>query len=111
MKAPTMPTMLLTVERLAAGAKTRRQRSTTNRVFCVMEGSGVRTGQVRAVRGFADTQLHVENAPMDPRNRRVSIVVRSHASTNLDQAVRAGADAPGAEKPQTSEEAAKRTKK
>ena len=35
-----MPTMLLTVERLATGAKTRRQRSTTNRVFCVMEGSG-----------------------------------------------------------------------
>jgi len=40
LEAPTMPTMLLTVERLAAGAKTRRQRSTTNRVFCVMEGSG-----------------------------------------------------------------------
>ena len=35
-----MPTMLLTVERLASGAKTRRQRSTTNRIFCVMEGSG-----------------------------------------------------------------------
>lgn len=40
LEAPTMPTMLLTVERLAAGGKTRRQRSTTNRVFCVMEGSG-----------------------------------------------------------------------
>jgi gentisate 1,2-dioxygenase len=40
LEAPTMPTMSLTVERLAAGAKTRRQRSTTNRVFCVMEGNG-----------------------------------------------------------------------
>jgi gentisate 1,2-dioxygenase len=40
LEAPTMPTMLLAVERLAAGAKTRRQRSTTNRIFCVMEGSG-----------------------------------------------------------------------
>ena len=30
LEAPTMPTMLLTVERLASGAKTRRQRSTTN---------------------------------------------------------------------------------
>ena len=58
----------------------------------VMEVRGVRAGQVRAVRGFADTQLHVEKAPMDPRNRRVSIVVRSHASTALDQAVRAGGD-------------------
>jgi gentisate 1,2-dioxygenase len=40
LEAPTMPTMLLTVERLASGAKTRRQRSTTNQIFCVMEGSG-----------------------------------------------------------------------
>ena len=40
LEAPTMPTMLLTMERLAAGAKTRRQRSTENRVFCVVEGSG-----------------------------------------------------------------------
>ena len=58
----------------------------------VMEGKGVRAGQVRAVRGFADTQLHVDKDPMDPRNRRVSIVVRSHASTSLDQAVRSGGD-------------------
>lgn len=40
LEAPTMPTMLLTMERLASGAKTRPQRSTTNRVFCVVEGSG-----------------------------------------------------------------------
>jgi gentisate 1,2-dioxygenase len=40
LEAPTMPTMLLTMERLAAGAKTRRQRSTTNRIFCCVEGSG-----------------------------------------------------------------------
>ena len=38
--APTMPTMVLTVERLPPGAMTRRQRSTTNCIFCVMEGSG-----------------------------------------------------------------------
>jgi gentisate 1,2-dioxygenase len=40
LEAPTMPTMMLTMERLAAGAKTRRQRSTTNHVFCCVEGSG-----------------------------------------------------------------------
>jgi gentisate 1,2-dioxygenase len=40
LEAPTMPTMLLTMERLASGAKTRRQRSTENRLFCVVEGSG-----------------------------------------------------------------------
>ncbi len=73
----------------------------------VMEAQGVRAGQVRAVRGFADTQLHVVKDPMDPRNRRVSIVVRSHASTSLDQAIRSGSDTPppagvgAAEKPGT----------
>jgi gentisate 1,2-dioxygenase len=38
--APTMPTMELHMERLPAGTKTRRQRSTANRVFCATEGSG-----------------------------------------------------------------------
>lgn len=38
--APTMPTMELHMERLPAGTKTRRQRSTANNVFCVTEGSG-----------------------------------------------------------------------
>jgi gentisate 1,2-dioxygenase len=38
--APQMPTMRLTMERLAAGQKTRRQRSTANRVFVVVEGTG-----------------------------------------------------------------------
>jgi chemotaxis protein MotB len=62
----------------------------------VMELKGVDPAQVRAVRGFADTQLHVANDPMDPRNRRVSIVVRSQASASLDQAVAAG-EAPAAQ--------------
>ncbi len=38
--APDMPTMKLTIERLAANEKTRRQRSTANRVFVVMAGAG-----------------------------------------------------------------------
>src|SRR5712691_3128136 len=38
--APDMPPMALSMERLAAGTKTRRQRSTANHVFCVVEGSG-----------------------------------------------------------------------
>ncbi|HUZ75839.1 MAG TPA: cupin domain-containing protein [Stellaceae bacterium] len=40
LEAPTMPTMGLGMERLAAGTATRRQRSTANRVFCPVEGSG-----------------------------------------------------------------------
>jgi len=40
LEAPTMPTMKLTVERLAAGAKTRRQRATVNTIFSCMAGEG-----------------------------------------------------------------------
>jgi len=40
LEAPTMPTMHLTMERLPAGQRTRRMRSTANRVFCPLEGSG-----------------------------------------------------------------------
>ena len=38
--APELPTMGLTVERLPAGASTRRYRTTANTIFHVMEGSG-----------------------------------------------------------------------
>ncbi len=40
-----------------------------------MEQSGLGKGQVRTVRGFADTELHLKNDPLDPRNRRVSSVL------------------------------------
>jgi gentisate 1,2-dioxygenase len=43
LNAPDMPTIELHMERLPAGLKTRRQRSTANRVFCVTEGSGETT--------------------------------------------------------------------
>ena len=45
----------------------------------VMEAVGLNPGQVQGVRGFAATQLRLPEAPMDPRNRRVSIVVRSQS--------------------------------
>ena len=38
--APEMPTMGLTVERLAAGVITRRYRTTANTIFHIMEGAG-----------------------------------------------------------------------
>lgn len=38
--APTMPTMALAMERLPAGRRTRRQRSTANHIFCAVEGHG-----------------------------------------------------------------------
>jgi gentisate 1,2-dioxygenase len=40
LEARDMPTMGLTVERLASGKQTRRHRSTANRIFVVMDGAG-----------------------------------------------------------------------
>jgi gentisate 1,2-dioxygenase len=40
LEAPTMPTLGLSVQRLAAGQKTRAWRSNANTSFCVMAGSG-----------------------------------------------------------------------
>ncbi len=46
----------------------------------IMERQGLRGDQVVSVRGHADRQLRVPANPLDPRNRRVSVVVKSHAS-------------------------------
>ena len=42
-----------------------------------METRGLNPAQIDEVRGFADRMLHFTNDPLDPRNRRVSIVVRN----------------------------------
>jgi chemotaxis protein MotB len=60
----------------------------------VMQRAGLREDKVRGVRGYADTQLRLADRPFDPRNRRVSIVVRSHAAAALDAAVKANQPAP-----------------
>jgi chemotaxis protein MotB len=55
----------------------------------VMVGHGLGPAQLRTVRGFADTQLHIVTDPLDPRNRRISIVVRSQAAASLENAAKA----------------------
>ncbi len=40
-----------------------------------MQEDGVRPDQVLQVRGFADQQLHFPDKPLDPANRRISLVV------------------------------------
>ncbi|MCC6989866.1 MAG: OmpA family protein [Acidobacteria bacterium] len=64
----------------------------------VMEAVGLNPGQVQGVRGFAATQLRLPEEPMDPRNRRVSIVVRSQSRARLEESLRRGT-APGAAAP------------
>jgi chemotaxis protein MotB len=56
----------------------------------VMIEQGLREGQLRAVRGFADSDLHLPDQPLDPRNRRVSIVVRSQVAAEVEAAIRDG---------------------
>jgi chemotaxis protein MotB len=66
----------------------------------VMERAGLHVGQVRGVRGYADRQLRVSDTPLDPRNRRVSVIVEHLWKTAaLPAAVRdlaAGKTAPAA---------------
>ena len=51
----------------------------------VMMRDGIKASQLKGVRGFADTQLHIATAPMDARNRRVSILVRSQVAATSEQ--------------------------
>lgn len=46
----------------------------------VMERGGLKPAQVLEVRGQADRQLKIASDPLDPRNRRVSVVVKSLAT-------------------------------
>jgi hypothetical protein len=53
-----------------------------------MVEQGLSVAQLKGVRGFADTDLRYKGSPLDPRNRRVSIVVRSQMAAEMDKAVR-----------------------
>ncbi len=41
-----------------------------------MQENGVRGDQVTQVRGFADQRLRKPEAPLDPSNRRLSLIVQ-----------------------------------
>jgi chemotaxis protein MotB len=42
----------------------------------VMQADGIRADQVAQVRGFADQRLRKPDAPLDPSNRRISVIVQ-----------------------------------
>jgi chemotaxis protein MotB len=42
----------------------------------VMQSSGLRSNQVSQVRGYADQKLRVPEDPLDPSNRRISLIVQ-----------------------------------
>jgi chemotaxis protein MotB len=47
----------------------------------LMQESGVRSNQVTQVRGYADQLLRVPSNPLDPSNRRISILVKNRGES------------------------------
>jgi chemotaxis protein MotB len=64
-----------------------------------MQQEGIRADQVTQVRGFADQRLRKPEAPMDPSNRRISLIV--------EYLQKKGEDAPPAEGEKNAAEGAK----
>lgn len=58
----------------------------------LMEVSGLRTGQVREVRGYADKIPMIAHAPDDQRNRRVSILVLYESRERAYDQMEVGSD-------------------
>ena len=57
-----------------------------------MQAHGVRTDQVTQVRGFADQHLRKPDAPQDPANRRISVIVQYVVKNNDDEDAKPTAD-------------------
>ena len=51
----------------------------------VMQASGLKADQVTQVRGFADQRLRKADAPLDPSNRRISLIVQYTTKEDLEQ--------------------------
>jgi chemotaxis protein MotB len=51
----------------------------------VMQANGIRPDQVTQVRGFADQRLRKPDAPLDPSNRRISLIVQYILKSNDDE--------------------------
>jgi chemotaxis protein MotB len=52
----------------------------------VMQAHGIRADQVTQVRGFADQRLRKPDAPLDPANRRISLIVQYIMKNDDDDA-------------------------
>jgi Flagellar motor protein len=52
----------------------------------LMQGMGIRAGQVKQVRGFADQRLRLPNKPDDPSNRRISLIVQYEVQNDVEVA-------------------------
>src|SRR5579863_2686525 len=58
----------------------------------VMQENGIRPDQVTQVRGFADQRLRKPDSPLDPANRRISLIVQYIIKNDDDDATPAASD-------------------
>ena len=65
----------------------------------VMQANGIGPNQVTQVRGFADQRLRKPDAPLDPANRRISLIVQYIIQNDDDEAKTAAKPASPNEKP------------
>jgi chemotaxis protein MotB len=69
----------------------------------VMQAHGIRADQVTQVRGFADQRLRKSDAPLDPANRRISLIVQYIIKSDDDEAKPAAAGEKATTPPNSSE--------
>jgi chemotaxis protein MotB len=55
-----------------------------------MQNNGIRADQITEVRGFADQRLRKTDAPLDPSNRRISLIVQYMEKPSVDVAASPG---------------------
>jgi len=74
----------------------------------VMQANGIHADQITQVRGFADQRLRKPDAPLDPANRRISVIVQyilknkdddEDANTAGPEDGKSGTQVPSSEKP------------
>jgi chemotaxis protein MotB len=71
----------------------------------VMQANGIRADQITQVRGFADQRLRKPEAPLDPANRRISLIVQyTPKSDDEDAKPAAGDQKPEGNKPSAAQE-------
>ena len=68
----------------------------------VMQANGIRADQITQIRGFADQRLRKPDAPLDPANRRISLIVQ-YVLKNADDEDAPHSEA-GSEKPAENKE-------
>ena len=52
-----------------------------------MQAEGIRPDQISQVRGFADQQLRIADKPLDPSNRRVTLIIQYQVAANSEVAL------------------------